>query len=289
MAHRPTTAALLMVLGLCILAQAEPPDLKAPTASRPAAAEPSLKEQMAQLEALQTAIQQKLLAVPAEDQHRLAKFLQQPDTGLIKLLPRETYDRVLRIRGGGAYYSFARRDHEYGHGSDIELQQGRLSCGFAGGDYGYFVALGDVPIEKAATVAAAAAPQWAPAEAAARWQEFWSDVPVDSDTIREREMDAWQRNRGVPFVRGVSARPSSTFLLRSVSPARADVLVAFRVERGFENDGSVLISWKLLKKFTPVDRIQFMLQQRQRRQEEQERRLQQLREQNQPKRQEGVF
>jgi hypothetical protein len=62
----------------------------------------------------------------------------------IRLLPREKYDRVLAINGGGAYYSFAQKTHEYGQGSDIELQQGNLSVGFAGADYGFLIDLGDV-------------------------------------------------------------------------------------------------------------------------------------------------
>ena len=62
----------------------------------------------------------------------------------IRLLPREKYDRVIAINGGGAYYSFAQKTHEYGQGSDIELQQGNLSVGFAGADYGFLIDLGDV-------------------------------------------------------------------------------------------------------------------------------------------------
>lgn len=50
-----------------------------------------------------------------------AAFLAQPDTGLIRILPREKFDGVISTRGGGAYYSFVRLVHEYGFGSDLEL------------------------------------------------------------------------------------------------------------------------------------------------------------------------
>src|SRR5712691_1621949 len=84
------------------------------------------------------ALEKKLLAPSEEDRAAYAEFLRQPDTGLIRLLPREVYDQFpnkaakLTIRGGGAYYSFARLTHEYGYGSDIELASGHLSVGFAG-------------------------------------------------------------------------------------------------------------------------------------------------------------
>src|SRR4028119_2450069 len=54
-----------------------------------------------------------LLEPAAEDRAAYAQFLQQPDTGLIRLLPREKYDNKLAVRGGGAFYSFSRLTHEY--------------------------------------------------------------------------------------------------------------------------------------------------------------------------------
>src|SRR5215475_416442 len=90
-------------------------------------------------------LEQKVLAVADSDLSAFATFLSQPQTGIIRLLPRETYDgnakRALAIRGGGAYYSFVRKTHEYGYGSDIELQREHLSVGFAGADYGLLLNL----------------------------------------------------------------------------------------------------------------------------------------------------
>ena len=110
--------------------------------------------------------------------------------------------------------------------------------------------LGDVPIEKAAGAAAAAPPQWAPREAAERWAEFWGEAPVDDEVLRDRERDAFRRNPAAAMdaMNGVPASPAATYLLRSVSPRRSDVLVVLRVDRAFAEDGSVLISWKVLKK-----------------------------------------
>jgi hypothetical protein len=88
------------------------------------------------------------LSPTSQDLAAHAEFLGQPNTGLIRLLPREEYDgkNKLTIRGGGAYYSFTRLTQEYGYGSDIELSMGRLSVGFAGADYGAIVRIGSVSL-----------------------------------------------------------------------------------------------------------------------------------------------
>src|SRR5437016_9078328 len=94
---------------------------------------------------------------PADaDRAAYKEFLSQPDTGLIRLLPRDVYEsevykknrKTLTIRGGGAYYSFARLTHEYGYGSDLSLDSGYLSVGFAGADYGMMIDLGDVSLDE---------------------------------------------------------------------------------------------------------------------------------------------
>src|SRR5207244_1715519 len=91
--------------------------------------------------------EQQFLAPSEKDKQKYAEFLSQPDTGLIRLLPRGAFQSILTIEGGGAYYSFARLTHEYGYGSDIELQQGEFSVGFAGADFGFLTRLGKVAIE----------------------------------------------------------------------------------------------------------------------------------------------
>jgi len=172
-----------------------------------------------------SALEQRFLSPSEEDQARYAEFLSQPETGLIRLLPREKFDTAtfrenkqsITIRGGGAYYSFARLTHEYGYGSDIELAKGTLSSGFAGGQTGSFVNLGDIPLETVSLDTPAA-------------QELGSNV-----TTRKKSQSQ------------VPLKLNSTYLLRSVDPARSDVLVAFRVVR-IDSDESAIILWKLLKK-----------------------------------------
>src|SRR5215813_4032684 len=71
----------------------------------------------------------------------------QPDTGLIRIMPRESLDGVLSTRGGGAYYSFIRLTRQYGYGSDLSLERGDFRVGFAGADFGLLVSLGNADFE----------------------------------------------------------------------------------------------------------------------------------------------
>ena len=54
---------------------------------------------------------------------------------------------------------------------------------------------------------------------------------------------------GLTVKRRLPLRADSTYLLRSFNYGRTDVLVAFRVVR-VDSDGSAIILWKLLKKFS---------------------------------------
>lgn len=183
-----------------------------------------LKGQMAELE-------KSLLAVSVEDEANYAEFLKQPDTGLIRLLPREKYDGRLDVRGGGAYYSFTRKTHAYGYGSDIELQQKNFSVGFAGMDYGYFIAFGDLPLEvltmEHPAVAALLAYQPKPTE-----KEICAEYYSSSQGYKLGEFI------GKHYV---PATVGTAYLLRSVSIDQSDILVAVRAVRQ-DTDGGMICS-----------------------------------------------
>lgn len=193
-----------------------------------------------ELEAWQEKVKAKekiLLAPSSEDAQPFAEFLSQPDTGLIRLLPREKYDGKLSVRGGGAYYSFTRLTHEYGS-SDIELQGDNFSVGFAGADFGYLCLLGDVPLEEvtlnnevAQFLLSYAAPS-VEAEARSAARRSGTGVQVGDYTYKNR----------------LPVRINATYLLRSISYEDSDTLVAFRVLRK-DTDGSVILLWKMLKRF----------------------------------------
>lgn len=187
-------------------------------------------------------LEQKVLAVADSDREEFAAFLSQPQTGIIRLLPRETYDgnakRALAIRGGGAYYSFVRKTHEYGYGSDIELAQEQLSAGFAGADYGMLLNLGDVPLEQVAN------------DHAATRALLDYTPPVKEPEVRAVQRKLWQgiELSGITFKDRILAKVSNTYLLRSISVDRSDILVVFRVVRQ-DTDESLIIVYRVLKTF----------------------------------------
>ena len=182
--------------------------------------------------------EQQLLSPSEKDKRKYAGFLAQPDTGLIRLLPRETFQERLTINGGGAYYSFVRLTHEYGFGSDIELNRGEFSVGFAGADFGFLTRLGKVALDDVTLGHAAA--------------RFLNDFVVPSSAAEVPEQDRRSRTGfevdGFFYKSTVPIKPKNTYLLRSISYFRSDLMVAFRIVSQ-DDDGSVVILWKTLKKF----------------------------------------
>jgi hypothetical protein len=187
-----------------------------------------------------------LLAPSLQDRLEHDEFLKQSKTGLIRLLPREVYDSQtyktpvrIDIRGGGAYFSFFHRAHEYGYGSDLELDHNNFSVGFAGADYGMIVNLGDVPIDQISendprlVFMSEYEPRTIESEARAEAMKFRTGITVDDVTYRSR----------------VAAKSQSTYLVRSISFRNSDIVAAFRVVR-VDDDGSAIIAWKLLKTFS---------------------------------------
>ena len=189
---------------------------------------------------------EKMLIQPdADDREAYAQFLAQPDTNLIRLLPREKYESHannksgLTIRGGGAYYSFTRQSNEYGRATDLGLQQGNLSVGFAGADYGMLIKLDGANLEDVST-------------------ELPGITFLAKYTAVSSEPDARIEQRrfggGGTVIDGISyrghlrAEVGATYVLRSIAFDASDVLVAFKVVRQ-DADGSLIIAWKLLQKF----------------------------------------
>lgn len=200
------------------------------------------------------------LAPSAADRTNHASFLRQPNTGLIRLLPRihkhsKFYKPNLsvKINGGGAYYSFANLSHEYGYGSDLQLgtttriirgtevpPSYELLVGFAGYDYGMLTNLGDVLLETLtkddprAQFMTNYEPPRAEPEARSEFRRFRAGVSIDGQTYK----------------RGLPVQVGSTYLLRSINYGESDVLVAFRIVRE-DSDKSLVIAWQMLKKFAP--------------------------------------
>ena len=187
--------------------------------------------------------EQQFLAPSAKDRNKYAEFLAQADTGMIRLLPREVFQDKLTIQGGGAYYSFARLTHEYGYGSDIELQNNQFQVGFAGADFGFLTRLGKIPIEEATLDHPAA--------------QFLSTfaAPTSEPGARDEQKraSAGFDVSGFSYQNRVKYKNKNSYLLRSVGYGVSDLLVAFRIVSQ-DGDGSVVIVWKILKNF-PVPQL----------------------------------
>lgn len=155
----------------------------------------------------------------------------------IRLMPREKYEKILSIRGGGSYYSFVRKNQEYGYGSDIGLEQGNLKVGFAGADYGFIYDLGEVSLS----------------EVNKNTNEAFFLVsykpPVNEPEIRSEARKAFDYDyNGLKYRSHVPSAVGHTYLLRSISLGDSDVLVAFTVHRK-DTDGSLIIFWKTIENF----------------------------------------
>jgi hypothetical protein len=217
-----------------------------------------------------TAEQKKLLAGSAEDQAKYANFLKQSDTGMFRLLPRVDYEtsltvsaqtpeRSLPIRGGGAYYSFGRKMHDFGPWSDICLQDKILFTQVANPTMGLFTAIGDVPLESVTLQTPGV--------------DFLNRMTIPT-LVTEASAQVKRNDEGFQegefsYRSGIRALPGLTYVLRSVGYKRpdflrvipgtsitissanvyqgADLLIAFRIIRQ-EEDGAVTILWKRLKK-----------------------------------------
>jgi hypothetical protein len=202
-------------------------------------------------------IKKGLLAPAAQERTEHAAFLKQSNTGLIKLLPAQRGNQdFVKIRGGGAYYSFHYLSHEYGNGSDLELMrplmitsgsvprsvldQDRFSVGFAGANYGMLTNLGNVPLDEITVK-----------DSRTSFLVKYEPPGSDPDARCERRRFViGETVDGLLYKNVLPVQAGATYLLRSINYAESDVLVGFRVTRR-DDDGSVTIAWKLLRDFTP--------------------------------------
>lgn len=167
-----------------------------------------------------------------------AAFLAESDTGLIRILPREIFDGVLQTRGGGSYYSFVRLVHEYGQGSDLELQQGKFSVGFAGADFGFLVSLGSTDLNSVTVD-----------HPAVKYLASFA-TPLSEPEARQQQQRAGLgfSENGYFYKNNMPTVAGEAFAIRSVGYGDSDILVAFRFVRA-DADGSRILQWKLLRWF----------------------------------------
>ena len=197
-------------------------------------------------------LEKKFLSPSDEDKAAYREYLDHRDRGLIRLLPRESYDKesIMTVRGGGAYYSFTRLTHAYGYGSDLSLEQGFLQVGFAGADYGMLLNIGDVPLEDISVEH----------PKVKFLSEYVAVLEEPQARVEQRRFGAGTIIDGVNYSRRVRAQVKNTYVVRSVNYSESDVLVAFRIIRK-DDDGSLIIAWKMLKEFPIPDLVRNRIEQ----------------------------
>lgn len=158
---------------------------------------------------------------------------------VFKIIPRGMFDyekNALNLRGGGAYYSFTKRTHNYNDIPEIQLQQNSLLVGFNGANYGFIADLGQSSPNLAIQTAE---------------YKFLADYkpPKFIKEIRFEQKKAHTYNTdGLNFTDRVSTTIGNTYLLRAITFGDSDTLVLFKIYRQ-DTDGGLIIFWKPLKKF----------------------------------------
>lgn len=261
---------IVLVPAANALGQSKIPELSDPTTPIPDYHVPRIADMFADLRTRPTiprseprVLTRGPLALSDQDRANYAGLLAQSNTGLIRLLPRINPKSLYgfpgkrpSMRGEGAYFSFHYRAHEYGYGSDLELEavphfkgpSGRpmveappnyiLLVGFAGADFGMLTNIGKVSLSDLTTADARVAyllgykPPRPEREARAEYARFGQGITIDGQTYTNRQ----------------PLQPGATYLLRSISYGVSDMLVAFQVLRQ-ESNGSVVLGWKILKNY----------------------------------------
>ncbi len=201
------------------------------------------------------ALEKQLLTPSHEDEQQFAEFLRLPDTGVIKMFPPGRR-RVISLTdlasgrrpGFGGYaslYSFSKEKHGNGlHGyvdprlgwAELRLMNGRFVTGVTGESLGVLVALGDVPLETVTpeTYGVTGLTNIIPPA------DYFEAATLSRRNRAGFALERFRYGSSLPVV------PNMTYVLRSTSNKRADVLVGFRVIRINDNGGVTLI-WRKLK------------------------------------------
>lgn len=179
--------------------------------------------------------------VPPEVRERFAWLAGREDAGLTRLVERNSpWVDLPSERGGGTYWSFAERSHDYDDHPDLGLEAGRFDVGFAGADTGVVVDLGELPLESAL--------QSFEVPDGRESLEFALSVVVDHALPRD-EVIASLRTLQARVAAMSDVRPDAalghSYLVRSIAFEDHDLLAVFEVV-GLDERGA-LIAWQVVR------------------------------------------
>jgi hypothetical protein len=256
--------ALLLGFSAIVIAQSPPPEPPIPV--NPTVPERPLEPNRRRLkpryvwvfEYRFTSEEKKLLEPSPSDHDKFASFLRSPDAGLVRLYPWMRWRRVISVDDLGdrrspefsahaSIYSFSKNRHGSALNgfvdprlgwAELKLGEGRFFSGFTGESLGVLVSLGNTPIE---TVT----PETNGVTGLTNITPPADYLEASSLSRRNRagfELDRFSYGSSLPVT------ANTTYVLRSTSNKRSDILVAFRVvEVG--SDGDVTILWRKLKSY----------------------------------------
>ncbi|CAA9397808.1 MAG: hypothetical protein AVDCRST_MAG74-1490 [uncultured Pyrinomonadaceae bacterium] len=178
-------------------------------------------------------LEKDILLPDAKDSEKAGK----ENLNVIRILPREKYDHKLTIQGGGSYYSFTKKSHNYQDTAQIGLEQNNLKVGFAGANYGFIADLGEtslVDISKE-TLEVNFLNNYRP-------PTNEPEIRIEQRRAHDYKIDGLSYKDRLPAVVG------HAYVLRAISFDEADILVALKIHRK-DTDGSLIIFWKLIEQF----------------------------------------
>lgn len=180
-----------------------------------------------------------LFAPSAEDVRRATEL----GLEVVRLMPREGFDRKLLTQGGGSYYSFVTRSHDYQKIAQIGFEQGYLKTGFAGADYGLMadlgsVSLGDVNGENAAVAFLLA----------------YRPPKLVSEVRKEQSRAINYATDHAVYKRDLKAVVGNSYVVRAILFDQADTLVVFTIVR-VDTDKSLILYWKTISNFDKPELI----------------------------------
>lgn len=222
----------------------------------PADAPVKLLEQSRQIKKL---ILERRLVVTPEERALAGIPADTATSGVVRLLERGRFGELFDLpwmRGGGSYYSFTERVHDYNRRPQISLQQDTFSAGFYGASSAIVIDLG---VRRLADVPASlTAPAWLDPARAFLWSVAHADVDPDNGGLRNlyAEMRNSAFERGEIDEKGLSAiealrreyaevRAGHAYLIRCVSKNEHDLVVAVEVIAA--SPEQCTIAWRILE------------------------------------------
>ena len=202
-------------------------------------------------------LEKKLLEPAPEDEQEYADFLHAHDGGLMRMYPPGRRRVVTladlasgRRPGFGAFaslYSFSKAKHGNGLNgfvdprlgwAELRLLNGRFITGFTGESLGVMVALGDVSLDSVTpdTYGVSGLTNITPPA------DYFEAASLSRRNRAGFALEKFRYGASLPVAEKM------TYVLRSTSNKRADLLVGFRVVR-VEDSGAVTVVWRKLKTY----------------------------------------